>query len=77
MRDELVWIDCEMTGLDLKSDLLIEIAVLVTDSELNVLGDGVDVVIHAGDDALSSMIDVVAQMHDKSGLTEEVRASTM
>ena len=77
MRDELVWIDCEMTGLDLKSDLLIEIAVLVTDSELNVLGDGVDVVIHAGDDALSSMIDVVAQMHDKSGLTEEVRASTI
>lgn len=65
-----------MTGLDLKSDLLIEIAVLVTDSELNVLGDGLDVVIHAGDDALSSMIDVVAQMHAKSGLVDEVRAST-
>ncbi|MCB0949998.1 MAG: oligoribonuclease [Mycobacterium sp.] len=77
MRDELVWIDCEMTGLDLKSDLLIEIAVLVTDSELNVLGDGIDVVIHAPDDALSSMIDVVAQMHTKSGLIEEVRASTV
>ncbi|WP_159233736.1 oligoribonuclease [Mycolicibacterium vanbaalenii] len=76
MRDELVWIDCEMTGLDLKSDLLIEIAVLVTDSELNILGDGLDVVIHAGDDALSSMVDVVAQMHTKSGLVEEVRAST-
>ncbi len=65
-----------MTGLDLKSDLLIEIAVLVTDSELNVLGDGLDVVIHAGDDALSSMVDVVARMHAKSGLVEEVRAST-
>ncbi|MGE0215405.1 oligoribonuclease [Mycolicibacterium sp.] len=77
MRDELVWIDCEMTGLDLKSDLLIEIAVLVTDSELNILGDGLDVVIHAGDDALSSMIDVVAQMHRKSGLIEEVRSSTV
>ncbi|MGB3352697.1 MAG: oligoribonuclease [Mycobacterium sp.] len=76
MRDELVWIDCEMTGLDLKSDLLIEIAVLVTDSELNILGDGLDVVIHAGDDAMSSMVDVVATMHKKSGLTEEVRAST-
>ncbi|NVN48556.1 oligoribonuclease [Mycolicibacterium hippocampi] len=76
MRDELVWIDCEMTGLDLKSDLLIEIAVLVTDSDLNVLGDGLDVVIHAGDDAMSSMVDVVATMHKKSGLTEEVRAST-
>jgi len=76
VRDELVWIDCEMTGLDLKSDLLIEIAVLVTDSELNILGDGLDVVIHAGDDALSSMSDVVAQMHAKSGLVNEVRAST-
>jgi oligoribonuclease len=76
VRDELVWIDCEMTGLDLKSDLLIEIAVLVTDSELNILGDGLDVVIHAGDDALSSMVDVVAQMHAKSGLVNEVRAST-
>lgn len=76
VRDELVWIDCEMTGLDLKSDRLIEIAVLVTDSELNILGDGLDVVIHADDDALDSMIDVVAQMHTKSGLIEEVRAST-
>ncbi|MGB0969737.1 MAG: oligoribonuclease [Mycobacterium sp.] len=76
MRDELVWIDCEMTGLDLRSDLLIEIAVLVTDSELNILGDGLDVVIHAGDDALTSMVDVVAQMHAKSGLVDEVRAST-
>jgi oligoribonuclease len=76
VRDELVWIDCEMTGLDLKSDLLIEIAVLVTDSELNILGDGIDVVIHAGDDAMSSMVDVVAQMHKKSGLIEEVRTST-
>jgi oligoribonuclease len=66
-----------MTGLDLKSDLLIEIAVLVTDSELNILGEGLDVVIHADDDALSSMIDVVAQMHTKSGLVEEVRASTV
>ena len=66
-----------MTGLDLKSDLLIEIAVLVTDSELNVLGDGVDVVIHAGEAALSSMVDVVTQMHARSGLIEEVRASTV
>ncbi|CAN3130038.1 oligoribonuclease [Mycobacterium sp. smrl_JER01] len=72
-----MWIDCEMTGLDLKSDLLIEIAVLVTDSELNILGDGLDVVIHAEDAALSSMIDVVAQMHTKSGLVNEVRASTV
>ena len=77
MRDELVWIDCEMTGLDLSSDRLIEIAVLVTDAELNILGDGLDVVIHADDAALSSMIDVVKDMHKRSGLTEEVRASTV
>lgn len=76
MRDELVWIDCEMTGLDLSSDRLIEIAALVTDAELNILGDGVDVVIHADDAALDGMVDVVARMHSKSGLTEEVRSST-
>jgi oligoribonuclease len=77
VRDELVWIDCEMTGLDLSSDKLIEIAVLVTDAELNVLGEGVDLVIHADDAALSSMVDVVTQMHTRSGLIEEVRASTV
>jgi oligoribonuclease len=77
VRDELVWIDCEMTGLDLGSDRLIEIAALVTDADLNVVGDGVDVVIHADDAALDGMVQVVAQMHTKSGLTEEVRASTV
>lgn len=77
MRDELVWIDCEMTGLDVSTDRLIEIAVLVTDADLNILGDGVDVVIHADDAALSSMIDVVAEMHSSSGLIDEVRASTI
>ncbi|MGV9797748.1 oligoribonuclease [Mycobacterium sp. NPDC003449] len=77
MRDELVWIDCEMTGLDLKSDRLIEIAVLVTDADLNILGDGLDVVIHTDDEALGSMVDVVKQMHTRSGLIEEVRASTV
>jgi oligoribonuclease len=77
VRDELVWIDCEMTGLDLGSDKLIEIAVLVTDGELNLLGDGLDVVIHADDAALDGMVDVVATMHRKSGLTEEVRTSTV
>jgi oligoribonuclease len=77
VRDELVWIDCEMTGLDLKSDRLIEIAALVTDADLNVIGEGVDVVIHADDAALDGMVDVVAKMHRSSGLTEEVRASTI
>jgi oligoribonuclease len=77
VRDELVWIDCEMTGLNLTTDRLIEIAVLVTDADLNILGDGLDVVIHTDDQALSSMIDVVKDMHARSGLTEEVRASTV
>jgi len=77
VREELVWIDCEMTGLDLGSDKLIEIAALVTDSELNVLGTGIDVVIHADNEALDGMVEVVAQMHKRSGLTEEVRASTI
>jgi oligoribonuclease len=77
VRDELVWIDCEMTGLNLQSDRLIEIAALVTDADLNILGDGVDVVIHADDAALDGMVDVVAKMHGRSGLTDEVRASAI
>ena len=72
-----MWIDCEMTGLELGKDALIEIAVLVTDSELNILDDGVDVVIHADDDALDAMPDVVREMHAKSGLTDAVRVSTV
>jgi oligoribonuclease len=77
VRDELVWIDCEMTGLNLANDRLIEIAALVTDGDLNILGEGVDVVIHADDDALNGMIDVVTEMHARSGLIEEVRASAV
>jgi oligoribonuclease len=73
----LVWIDCEMTGLDLSKDALVEIAVLVTDSELNILDDGVDVVIHAEDAVLDTMPDVVRDMHANSGLTTLVRASTV
>lgn len=66
-----------MTGLDLRSDRLIEIAALVTDSDLNILGDGIDVVIHADDAALAAMPEVVTEMHAKSGLTERVRTSTV
>jgi oligoribonuclease len=77
MSDRLVWIDCEMTGLDIGSDLLIEVAALVTDSELNVLGDGVDVVIAASADEMSRMPDVVRDMHASSGLTAQVLASTV
>jgi oligoribonuclease len=68
----LIWIDCEMTGLDLEKDVLVEIAVLVTDSELNVIGDGVDVVIKATDAQLAAMNEYVTQMHTASGLITEI-----
>ncbi|HVQ90147.1 MAG TPA: oligoribonuclease [Mycobacteriales bacterium] len=74
--DRLVWVDCEMTGLDLGKDALIEIAALVTDADLNVLGDGVDVVISAPDAMLDGMEKIVADMHGASGLTDLVRHST-
>ena len=77
MNDRLVWIDCEMTGLDLAKDALIEIAALVTDGELQVLGEGIDVVIHTDDATLDSMPEVVRDMHARSGLTEAVRHSTV
>jgi oligoribonuclease len=77
VADLLVWVDCEMTGLDLGKDALIEVAVLVTDPNLNVIGDGVDVVIHADEAALAAMPDVVREMHEKSGLTDAVRAATV
>ncbi len=77
MSDRLVWIDCEMTGLDLGSDLLIEVAALVTDSELNVLGEGVDVVVGATAEQMERMPEVVREMHASSGLTEEVLRATV
>lgn len=69
----LVWIDCEMTGLDLAGgDALIEVAALVTDGQLNVLGEGVDVLIKPSDEALANMSDFVREMHTSSGLLEEL-----
>lgn len=72
MNDVLVWIDCEMTGLDLANDALIEVAALVTDSDLNVLGEGVDVLVKPSDEALAQMGDFVRDMHTKSGLLDEL-----
>jgi oligoribonuclease len=72
-----VWIDCEMTGLQLDSDRLIEVAVVVTDGELAVLDEGIDLVIGAPEEALTAMVPVVQDMHAASGLTEAVRASTL
>jgi len=68
MNDRLVWIDCEMTGLDLTRDALIEIACLVTDGELNIPDDGIDVIIKPPPEAVDQMSDVVREMHTKSGL---------
>lgn len=71
-NDRLVWVDCEMTGLDLTRDALIEVAVIVTDAELTPLGEGVDLVIRPPDQALATMPDVVREMHTTSGLLEQL-----
>jgi oligoribonuclease len=72
-----VWVDCEMTGLDLRRDALIEIAAIVTDADLTPLDGGIDVIVHTDDDVLNTMLPVVRDMHASSGLTEEVRRSTL
>ncbi len=71
-NDRIVWVDCEMTGLDLGADALIEVAAVVTDSELTVLGEGVDVVITPPAEALEQMVPFVRQMHTTSGLLEDL-----
>src|SRR5687768_3838224 len=76
VTERLVWIDCEMTGLDLQADALIEVAALVTDFDLNVLGDGVDIVIKPPPEAMDQMIDFVREMHITSGLIEELANGT-
>jgi oligoribonuclease len=76
VNDRLVWIDCEMTGLELRTDALIEVAVLVTDFDLQILGDGLDLVLAAPPGKLDGMNEVVSAMHEASGLTDAVRAAT-
>ena len=71
-NERIVWIDCEMTGLSLQNDALIEVAALVTDGDLNILGSGVDVVIKPEPAALEQMNDFVTTMHKTSGLLEEL-----
>ena len=72
MYDRLVWIDCEMTGLDLGADALVEVAALVTDGNLNVLGEGVDLVVKPPQQAIDQMREVVRTMHTSSGLLDEL-----
>ena len=74
--DRIVWIDCEMTGLDVVADALVEVAAVVTDSELNVLGEGVDVVISPPPASLEQMGDFVRDMHTSSGLLETLAGGT-
>lgn len=76
MNDMLVWIDCEMTGLDHLNDALVEVAVLVTDGQLNVQGEGLDIIIKTPAERLAAMGDFVRDMHTRSGLLDEIRAAT-
>ena len=75
--DALVWIDCEMTGLDPTTNVLVEIAVIVTDAELNPLDEGIDIVIGAQPQQLVAMDPVVHEMHSGSGLLDEIRRSVV
>jgi oligoribonuclease len=72
VNERLVWIDCEMTGLDLRADALIEVAALVTDFDLNVLGAGVDLIVKPPAEALDQMTDFVRTMHETSGLLAQL-----
>jgi len=75
--DRLVWLDLEMTGLDLSRHVIVEIAVLVTDGQLEPLDDGIDVIVHQPPEALAEMDDFVRKMHTKSALIGEIEASTV
>jgi len=75
--DRLVWIDMEMTGLDPATCVVLEIATIVTDSNLDLVAEGPDLVVHATDEELARMVPVVQKMHAKSGLTDRVRASEL
>ena len=76
-KDPLVWVDLEMTGLDPDEHVIVEIAVIVTDGTLDTVIEGPDLIIHATDEELGRMDDFVTKMHEKSGLTAEVRSSTL
>ena len=77
MTEPLVWIDCEMTGLDPAKDVLVEVAVVVTDSDLTVLDDGLDLLIATDPEKLAGMEDIVRDMHTTSGLLDALATATM
>ncbi|MGP5247750.1 oligoribonuclease [Corynebacterium flavescens] len=74
-NDRLVWIDLEMTGLDPQRHVIVEVAAIITDANLNIVGEGIDVVVHASEEELAQMDDFVTKMHAHSGLDKEIRAS--
>ena len=77
MHDRLVWIDLEMTGLDPDTDVILEIAALVTDSDLEPVGEGIDLVVSQPAEKLETMVPVVVEMHAASGLTDAVKVATL
>lgn len=76
-NDRLVWIDLEMTGLNPARHVIVEVAALITDANLNVLGSGIDLVVHATEAELAEMDDFVRNMHTSNGLLEEIQGSTV
>jgi oligoribonuclease len=73
----LVWMDLEMTGLDHTSDVIVEIATIITDDDLVIIAEGPDLVIHQPDDVLARMDPFVVEMHTRSGLLDQIKASTI
>jgi len=73
----LVWMDLEMTGLEPETDVIVEIATLITDDDLNIIAEGPDLVIHQSDEVLARMNQIVVDMHTKSGLLEAIKSSTI
>lgn len=76
-KDNLIWMDLEMTGLEPDTDVIIEIATIVTDSELNVLAEGPSLVIHQPDEVMDNMGEWCTRQHGQSGLTQRVKESTL
>ncbi|AOX05133.1 oligoribonuclease [Corynebacterium sp. NML98-0116] len=76
-NDRIVWVDLEMTGLDTSRHVIVEVAALVTDAQLEILDEGLDLVVHATEDELAEMDDFVLNMHTENGLLDEIRSSSV
>ena len=76
-NDRIVWVDLEMTGLDTSRHVIVEVAALVTDAQLEILDEGLDLVVHATEDELAEMADFVLNMHTENGLLDEIRSPSV